>query len=94
MGMVVVITIHPPLSTAITFVPELRLTHRLRLREACSVLFDSIPLVSMQLRMVSKAYMLATPATIDGECASSACGQSLVEWMVYLDTQWREENRV
>ncbi|MED6178163.1 hypothetical protein PIB30_105013, partial [Stylosanthes scabra] len=40
----VVVTIHPPLPTAITFVPELRLMHRLRLCEACSVLFDSIPL--------------------------------------------------
>ncbi|MED6161522.1 hypothetical protein PIB30_061558 [Stylosanthes scabra] len=38
-----VITIHPPLPAAITFAPELRLTHRLRLHEACSILFDSIP---------------------------------------------------
>ncbi|MED6153021.1 hypothetical protein PIB30_097549 [Stylosanthes scabra] len=74
MGVVVVTTIHAPLPAAITFVPELRLMHRLCLREACSVLFDSITLVSMQLSMVSEAYVLATPARIDGVCASSACG--------------------
>ncbi|MED6119652.1 hypothetical protein PIB30_013528 [Stylosanthes scabra] len=41
--MVVVNTIHPPLPAVITFTPELRLTHCLRLREALSILFDSIP---------------------------------------------------
>ncbi|MED6146425.1 hypothetical protein PIB30_034446 [Stylosanthes scabra] len=71
---VVVITIHPPLSAAITFAPELRLTYRLRLHEACSVFFDSIPLGSMLWGMISEAYELATPATIDGVCASSTCG--------------------
>ncbi|MED6151244.1 hypothetical protein PIB30_080728 [Stylosanthes scabra] len=73
-GRVVVITIHPPLPAAITFAPELRLTYRLRLHEACSVLFDSIPLGSMLWGMISEVYDLATPVTIDGECASSACG--------------------
>ncbi|MED6116227.1 hypothetical protein PIB30_098090 [Stylosanthes scabra] len=38
------VTIHHYLPAAITFVPELRLTHHLRLHEACSILFDSIPL--------------------------------------------------
>ncbi|MED6164278.1 hypothetical protein PIB30_088163 [Stylosanthes scabra] len=36
---VVVITIHPPLPAAITSTPELRLTHRLRLREALFILY-------------------------------------------------------
>ncbi|MED6161857.1 hypothetical protein PIB30_064719 [Stylosanthes scabra] len=72
--MVVVITIHPPLPAAITFARELRLTHRLRLHEVCSVLFDSIPTRIMQLSMVSEAYELATPATMDDVSASSACG--------------------
>ncbi|MED6212527.1 hypothetical protein PIB30_084276 [Stylosanthes scabra] len=72
--MVVVITIHPPLPATITFAPELRLMHRLRLHEACFILFDSIPTRSMQLSMVSEAYELATPATMDNVCASSACG--------------------
>ncbi|MED6197530.1 hypothetical protein PIB30_057303 [Stylosanthes scabra] len=44
MGVVVVTTIHPPLLAPITFVPELRSMYRLRLREAHSILFDSIPL--------------------------------------------------
>ncbi|MED6114132.1 hypothetical protein PIB30_077369 [Stylosanthes scabra] len=61
MGRRVVITIHPPLPAAITFAPEFRLTHRLHLHEACSVLFDSIPMGSMQLSMISEAYELATP---------------------------------
>ncbi|MED6136918.1 hypothetical protein PIB30_060182 [Stylosanthes scabra] len=52
---------------------QLRLTHRLRLHEACSVLFDSIPLGSMLWGMISEAYELATLVTIDGVCASSAC---------------------
>ncbi|MED6127282.1 hypothetical protein PIB30_086662 [Stylosanthes scabra] len=67
------VTIHHYISAAITFIPELRLTHRLRLHEACSILFDSIPLGSMLWGMISEAYELATPVTVDGECASSAC---------------------
>ncbi|MED6212456.1 hypothetical protein PIB30_083503 [Stylosanthes scabra] len=70
----VVITIHPPLPAAITFATELQLTHHLRLHEACSVLIDSIPTRSMQLSMVSEAYELTTPATMDDVSASSACG--------------------
>ncbi|MED6150068.1 hypothetical protein PIB30_068630 [Stylosanthes scabra] len=38
------VTIHHYLPAAITFITELRLMQRLRLHEACSVLFDSIPL--------------------------------------------------
>ncbi|MED6199664.1 hypothetical protein PIB30_078046 [Stylosanthes scabra] len=87
MGVVMVITIHPPLPAAITFAPELRLMNRLRLHEACSVLFDSIPLEIMQLSMIFEAYELATPATIDDVSASSACSLNLVGWMVNLDIQ-------
>ncbi|MED6189036.1 hypothetical protein PIB30_091674 [Stylosanthes scabra] len=36
-------TVHRRLQIAITFDPELRLTHRLRLLEAYSILFDSTP---------------------------------------------------
>ncbi|MED6224989.1 hypothetical protein PIB30_089452 [Stylosanthes scabra] len=38
---VVVTTIHHPLPAAITSTPELRLMHRLRLREACHLLYVS-----------------------------------------------------
>ncbi|MED6174429.1 hypothetical protein PIB30_068865 [Stylosanthes scabra] len=40
------VTIHPLYPASITFTPELRLTHRLRLRKALFVLFDCIPLES------------------------------------------------
>ncbi|MED6113844.1 hypothetical protein PIB30_074649 [Stylosanthes scabra] len=38
-------TIHHHLPATITFTLELRLTHHLRLHEALSVLYDSIPLI-------------------------------------------------
>ncbi|MED6144611.1 hypothetical protein PIB30_017345 [Stylosanthes scabra] len=45
------VTIHLPLPAVITFTSELRLTYRLRLREALSVLFDSIPLVRYRFKL-------------------------------------------
>ncbi|MED6214168.1 hypothetical protein PIB30_100248 [Stylosanthes scabra] len=75
----VVITIHSPLPAAITFAPELRLTHCLRLHEARSVLFDSIPTRRPPLMVNVQVVHVA---------------RCLVAWMVYLDTQWHEENRV
>ncbi|MED6128509.1 hypothetical protein PIB30_098624 [Stylosanthes scabra] len=81
MGVVMVITIHPPLPAAITFAPELQLTHRLRLHEACSILFDSIPTrkYGPQLMMYVQVVHVA---------------RIRFAWMVYLDTQWREEHRM
>ncbi|MED6163031.1 hypothetical protein PIB30_076143 [Stylosanthes scabra] len=54
------VTIHQHLPASITSVLELRLTHRLRLHEACSILFDSIPLgrspliVNVQVKLVPR----------------------------------------
>ncbi|MED6113890.1 hypothetical protein PIB30_075014 [Stylosanthes scabra] len=47
-GGAVVVTIHHPLSAAISFTSELRLTHRLRLREALAILYVSILILREQ----------------------------------------------
>ncbi|MED6125891.1 hypothetical protein PIB30_072911 [Stylosanthes scabra] len=57
---VVVVTIHHPLPAAITSTPELRLTHRLRIREALFTLYISI----LALRYGYQAFPLILPFQI------------------------------
>ncbi|MED6170861.1 hypothetical protein PIB30_035144 [Stylosanthes scabra] len=71
---------HTQLQSSITFDSELRSTHRFWRREALSVLFDSIPLGSMHVRMIFEAHELRITCGLRScECRIGVLGYSMTQ---------------